>query len=115
MVGAVGSLEHGVPKLAARRYFATALRGEVDREMHEGSVPAADEHVGLPRHGRMHRVLRQLRAIHIVLRVRGNGANQVTRVDVFEVHLDATFLEEAIDLVLQKEPDVPELLVAAGV
>src|SRR5689334_16657167 len=83
----------GKPKVA-RWVNALLLREhERERDVSEGAMKTADHHVGLPRHGRVNRISRELRAEHRIDRPRGHSAKHVARIDVLKRRRDPSLLE----------------------
>ena len=83
--------------------------------MNKGAVPLADQHACFSGHGGVYGVLGQPQAIDVILRRRRHASDAVARIDIFQVHLDPSFLEKFRNLVLQKLTDIPEPGVAGSV
>ena len=105
-------LQHRVPQFAVRIEPPPASRDEVQRQMHVRAMPAADQHIRLAGHRGVDRVLREAQAVHVILCGRGHAADQIARVDVFEVERNPPPLEERCDPVLQVQSDDAQLAVA---
>ena len=64
---------------------------------------------------RVGRVERELGRVDGVVRVGDRRADRVARVDVLEVDLHPLLLEIGVDLILEKEADVPEPDIARSI
>ena len=74
--------------------------------MDEALVPAGDHHAGLARHPGVDGVATQIQAENPVLGRGRHTADDIARVDVFEVELDVLLLEVTVDPVLEEIPQM---------
>ena len=100
--------EHITPEPSLGLYLPPSRNGQSNRHVRELTLPAADNHVGSPRHCRMNRVLSQHQAKGGVVRTRRHAPNCVARVNVFQVEFRASLLEVLNNLVLEIQSHVTE-------
>jgi hypothetical protein len=100
--------EHFAPEPSLGFYFPPSRNGQSNRHVRELTLPAADNHVGSPRHCRMTRILSQHQAKGGVVRTRGHAPNCIAWVNVFKVQLRASLLEVLNNLVLKIQSHVTD-------
>ena len=100
--------EHVTPEPSLGLYLPPSRNGHGNGHVRELALPAADYHVGSPRHCRMNRVVSQHQAKGGVVRTRGHAPNRVARVNVFQVEFGAGLLEVLNNVVLQIQSHVTE-------
>ena len=113
--GLAGGFHHRAPEVAGGIHLAAAAGDQAHRQVDEALVPAGDDHAGLARHAGVHGVAAEIEAENPVLGRGRNAADDITRIDVFEIELDLLLLEMADDPVLEKQADVGVEFVARGV
>ena len=104
--GLAGEFHHRAPKIAVRIDLPATPGNEAHRQMDEALVPAGDHHAGLARHPGVDGVATQIQAENPVLGRGRHTADDIARVDVFEVELDVLLLEVTVDPVLEEIPQM---------
>src|SRR5262249_13868826 len=107
--------EHGMPDGAFR--IETFLLGcqEFDRDMNEAVVQEPDHQAGLPGHGGMGSMPRELIAKNRVFGIVRTAPNDVARVKVAHDEGNVPRLKPLFDLLVQESPDVTQLDVSRRV
>jgi len=78
-------------------------------------MPPADQHVCLSGHCRMNSILREPRAIDIVLWRGWHASDNIAWINVFQVHFDPALAEKFVDLVFQKDSYIPQAPVSRSI
>src|SRR5271157_334534 len=100
--------KHIAPEPALRLYLSPSRNGQGNGYVRELTLPVSDDHIGLPRHCRMYRVVPQHQAEGGVVWTRRHDPNRVTRVNIFQVEFRAGLLEVLNNVVLQIQSHVTE-------
>ena len=110
-----GAFENTAPELTRNIDFFALVRDERKRQVHVRAVAHGDKHSRFSRHTGVNGVVRQVRAIRVVVSVCRNASDNVARVDVFNRAVDAVFLHVRLDAVAKIFPDIVVKLVAGSV